>query len=382
VGGPDSASWQRRCAQMGGQMGLLLASVILALGAAEWAIRVAIPQQLILIRPGIWIPHDGLGWVVRSGLNTRINTGERMVDVFTDEDGFRIGAEGRRSGDLQILLLGDSFMQALQVEHEQSFAGLIESQLSRRLHRPVAVRNAGVDGWGPSQYRRRAADILDRQPIDLVVVAVYLGNDLVDEDQNYIPPREATAAHSLRLPRSFSRHEWIDALLHPLNDYFETRSHLFILVKTRLRAARLRLGMSAAYVPYGVHRSDANRTIWEVTARLFAEIDRYGAQRGSPTVFVLIPPPFAVDPSVFREISRGFALDEREIDASQPNRLLAEALRRRHLTVISAQADFERANHAGVSLYGRIDRHLSPAGHEQLYHLVEPLLIDTLRRRE
>jgi hypothetical protein len=89
-----------------------------------------------------------------------------------------------------------------------------------------------------------------------------------------------------------------------------------------------------------------------------------------------------VDTSVFREIARGFALDERELDASQPNRLLAEALRDRHLTVISAQADFERAHRNGVSLYGRIDRHLSPAGHEQLYRLVEPLLIDTLRRPE
>src|SRR5437879_3707351 len=110
------------------------------------------PQQLAIKRPDICQAVETLGWAHRPNVNTTINTGERTVRVITDRDGLRVGLRGRVEGKRHVLLLGDSFMEALQVEYEQSVAGLLEARLTSRLGEPVAVRNGGVGGWDPPQY--------------------------------------------------------------------------------------------------------------------------------------------------------------------------------------------------------------------------------------
>src|SRR5687768_751660 len=109
----------------------LLMTISLAFTAllAEIGVRVAAPQQLIQIRPDLWQPADTVGWLRLPDVNAEINTGERPVRLITDHQGFRIGQRGRTEGT-PVLLLGDSFMEALQVEHEQSLAGLLEPALS------------------------------------------------------------------------------------------------------------------------------------------------------------------------------------------------------------------------------------------------------------
>ena len=143
---------------------LLIAGMALgvALGLAELVVRWLAPQQLVLERPDVWQAIDSLGWAHRPGLNTTINTGERTVRLMTDRDGFRVGQAGRVAGKKRILLLGDSFVEAMQVEYEQSFAGLLEARLAQRFKYAVAVRNTGVAGWDPPQYLIQARRTLDR----------------------------------------------------------------------------------------------------------------------------------------------------------------------------------------------------------------------------
>ena len=49
-------------------------SILLALGAAELAIRIAAPQQLILIRPDLWQAVDTVGWAAPSSLDLRASS--------------------------------------------------------------------------------------------------------------------------------------------------------------------------------------------------------------------------------------------------------------------------------------------------------------------
>lgn len=364
---------------------LLLSSAGIAVGFMELAVRTVLPQQLIQVRPDIWMPDDGLGWVVRPDLETTINTGERTVRVRTDVDGFRIGETGRVDAGAdaaEVLVLGDSFMQALQVEHEQSLPGLIEARLGASLPgRRVVVRNAGVDGWDPSQYAIRLAGRLADDPPDLVVVAFYLGNDMIRARRDHVPPRTPVEVHRLRWPRSLGRGEIVDALLYPVNDALEVRSHLFALVKARLRGVLLRLGLSADYVPIGVLRSEAQDPMWDVTTEVLADMHARAAERGVSFLVVLIPPPFAVDPRVAEQIRAGFDLDEREIDARQPARLIEARLDALGVPTVSVLQPFTDAADSGVQLYGDVDRHLSPVGHETLYDLIEPSLVHALEIR-
>src|SRR4051812_13500318 len=98
-------------------IGLFSIAICIALVGAELAVRLLVPQQLILKRTDIWQPADTLGWTHLPNVNTTVNTGERAVHFRTDADGYRVARAGRReSANRTVLLLGDSFMEALQVE--------------------------------------------------------------------------------------------------------------------------------------------------------------------------------------------------------------------------------------------------------------------------
>src|SRR6266516_3444108 len=206
---------------------MLCTSLGLAYLVGEVSVRILAPQQLIVKRPDIWQPVDTLGWMHRPDVTTTINTGERTVHVFTDGDGFRVGRAGRVESKRRVLLLGDSFMEALQVEYEQSLAGLLQARLGTRLGETVAVRNSGVGGWDPPQYLMEARRVLARDRFDLALVSVYLENDVVQAMQTY-PPRPPAVVHPLRLPRRPTWAEFVDAVLYPINDFLEVRSQLFI----------------------------------------------------------------------------------------------------------------------------------------------------------
>ena len=351
---------------------VMLAAFAVAGALAEMLVRSVRPQQLILIRPDIWQPVDTLGWVRRPHVAAQVNMGERLVHVFTDRDGYRVGRDGRTEGRLRVLLLGDSFMEALQVEYEESLAGLLEQSLSQRLDETVAVRNAAVGGWDPNQYLLQSRALMRRDSVDLVLVALFVGNDAVAERIDRFPPRQPAERNRFRLPRNLGRTELVRATLAPMNDILETRSHLFVLAKNRLQVLRMRLGLHPLYVPATFFRTEAASDRWSVTAEICRDIADLASRHGASALFVLIPMAFQVDSTVFLQYQRGFGIDPSTVDLEQPSRLLLEHLSAHGLNVMDALPAF-RAGHANQKrLYGTVDRHLSAEGHELLAQLVTP----------
>jgi hypothetical protein len=378
---PDGRTWSGGPVWRAvGTLALFALSSAIALAVTEVLIRIVAPQQLVALRPDVWQPADTVGWRFRPNLNTTINTGERTVHVFTDRDGFRVGRAGRSDAATRVLLLGDSFMAALQVEFEQSLAGLLEQRLPARAGAPVAIRNTGQAGWDPPQYFFQARSLLGRDHFALVVVAVYLGNDIVSRRPDRVPPRVPVETYRLRLPRRFTGAEFTTALLRPLNDVLEQRSHAFIFAKSRLHGVLMRMGLTADDVPEEVLRKEATSPRWDVTADILADIAGLAALRGTPTLFVLIPAPLQVEPAVFRENVQGFGLDSSQFDLDQPTRLLRTRLEARGLPVVDVLPAFREADRNGPRLYGTVDQHLSPRGHEVLERLVEPRIAALLRR--
>ena len=356
------------------KVGLVCGSLGLAVGVGEVVVRLAAPQQLIVKRPDIWQPVDTLGWTHRPDVNTTINTGERTVWMITDGDGFRVGRAGRVESKRRILLLGDSFMEALQVEYEQSLAGLLEARLTSRMGESVAVRNTAVGGWDPPQYLMEARRELGRERVDLVLVSVFLGNDVVARRIERYPPGPPADApdHRLRLPHRLSYREFVDAVLYPLNDFLKARSQLFILLKQRAATLRMRLGLTADYFPEELLRREASSPRWSVTAQICRDIRDVAQAHAAPTLFVLIPAAFQVDTAAFYPALKGFKIDPAAVDLDQPDRLLTSAMRAHALDVVDVLSDFRQAVRSGTRLYGSVDPHLSPEGHELLERLIEP----------
>lgn len=347
-------------------------------GVLELAVRVIAPQQLVLLRPDIWMPVDTFGWTHRPNIATEVNTGERSVRMLTDEEGFRVGQAGRRERADSILLIGDSFLAALQVEYEQSVPGLLEDSLVGPDGAQVAVRNTAVGGWDPDQYFLMTRDRLGRFAYGVALVFVYVGNDITDDVRPYFPPRQPAERAKWRVPRSLHPREWIDAVARPLNNDLEENSHLFVLVKNRAEPIRIRLGLSAAYIPWVLIRDRRDGVEWEATADVLARIDSLATAQGTPARFVLIPSQYQVDQQLFDSHVEAFGLDASTLDLDQPSTRMREELEERGLYVIDALEPFRQAHRGGLRLYGKVDPHLSPAGHRVLYDLVAPTVIETL----
>ena len=377
---PPSSTTTRRSRVRAFVLNSILASTSLGLAVltCEAGIRLVAPQQLITVRPDLWQPVDTLGWLHRPNVSTTVNTGERTVRVHTDAEGFRVGSIGRIEARRRVLLLGDSFVEALQVEHEQSLAGLLEARLPATVGEPVSVSNAGIDDWTPSQYLLRARGLLPRESYDVVVTALFVGNDARIERVEYVPPRTPAIRRTLRAPQSLDRTELTDALLRPINDWLEMRSQLFILVRNRLSTLRMRLGLSPLYFPVEFQRSEVDSQRWLLTADVCREIQELAEQNGARALFVLIPAAIQVDPAEFSRYLRGFRVDASTVDLEQPTRRLSEELTQADLQVVDVLPAFRAAHDGGTQLYGRVDPHLTPEGNDLLARILLPEVAELL----
>ncbi len=94
-------------------------------------------------------------------------------------DGFR-GEEIRKNPGTRVAVYGDSFIHAIYSKHPHTFTEQLEKALSEFGMADPEVINAGVAGYGPDQVLLRLEGELERLKPDLLIVAVYSGNDFGD----------------------------------------------------------------------------------------------------------------------------------------------------------------------------------------------------------
>jgi len=364
------------------KIGLVISSIILALLLSEVAVRIFLPQQLILIRPDIWIPDDPLGWRHAPNLDTRVNTGERTVRLMTDARGYRVGTQRVIDPELRVLALGDSFIAALQVENEQSVAGILEKDLSEVSARRVQVVNTGVGGWGPSHYLLKAREELKRQRYDAVVVFFFIGNDVREQRHERFPPKTRVREHPFQWPRNFTSSEIVYGILSPINEALETRSHLCVFVKNRAWFLLMKFGLNARNFPDIFLKSETTSSKWDITAGLFCDIKKISDQHETPLLLVIIPGEYQVDETLAYDYARAMNIQNDVIDMDQPARLLFPKFEACGLAILDATEPFKQAHGRGFkNLFGKVDTHLSPVGHQLLADLVEPELLKLLKTK-
>lgn len=377
---------------------LTITSALATLIALEIFVRAILPQQLILSPAGILIADQDLAWTHGQNLNFSVNTGERTVRLKTDENGHRIGS-GRYSSDeptYRILAIGDSFVAALQVEYEQTLVARLEKALGHTLGTSIVV-NAGTDGWTPVHYLLKARKELRRNEYDLVLIFLYLGNDLINERQlrwNTIlhklqnnlelgvddVPEELRKEPLLRLPNQLELREFTAAILLPVNNYLARRSHLFLLAKFPAHLTLIDMGLTTRYFLDNLLRSTASSKRWGVTADICALLAEEISTFEIPSLFILLPSVYEVDLERTRRAMDAFDIDPHDVDLDQPARLLRKELETRHLRVLDTTKALRlSAQVNSQDIYGETDKHFGPRGHEIVSELLAPSVVGMLR---
>ena len=232
----------------------------------------------------------------------------------------RIGDGVSNSSELTLVALGDSYLEAMQVEYEDTMTALLEKRLSSRLGKSMRIVNTGVGGWDPNQYRMQLRKMLGNDRINGIIVFVFLGNDIIDHHADQYPPRQAVVRHSLRLPSSLEWNELVAAVAYPINDFLEIRSHLFIFIKTRLKYMLMKMNLTAYYFPPMLLKDQAASNRWKITGDILEEIAVLGKQHDLKTLFVLLPSPSEANPDEGLETANAFGITSDKIDLDQAHR--------------------------------------------------------------
>ena len=180
------------------------------------------------------IPDEVRGWALRPGFAGWTKE-ENTLWVEINGAGFR---DRERSiaapaGTLRVAVIGDSYVQGMNVPLEQTLPATLEGQLSACMgSRRAEVLNFGVDGYGTTQelltYRHVAANY---QP-DVVVLAVFTANDIYDNDARL--SREPSPQFVFRGEELVLDNAFRDRLPAPPSRPWRRRLHEFATRHSRL----------------------------------------------------------------------------------------------------------------------------------------------------
>lgn len=355
----------------------MITSALLCLVLTEVCIRLFLPQKLITQYSIIWRPDETFGWRHQENINTLINSGEGVVHFVTDRHGYRVNWNNEKAENRQfreeksILFLGDSFIEAIQVENRFTIPQVIREKFTTDYNINISVTNAGVGGWNPNHYLLEAQR-LAHQKYYLAIIFLWVANDIICERVQYYEPRQKAQPHRFRVPQRLDYQEIIDSILYPINDSFEVSSHLYVFLKNRTKWLRMKLGLSAYYLPSIFATGMRQSPCWETTASVCKAIHYEFSRNGTPCFFVLLPADYQVDTNVFYAYTKSFNIDVTTVDLEQPNKLL-KTLFESVLLVDPLEYMRAKAN-TGIKMYGTIDSHLNVSGHKIVAEYITPVI--------
>lgn len=158
-------------------LGLVMALILLEIGA-RW-----LPPPYDSPAEKADVCSDQFGWRGAAQFKVTVATEDYVHDLTLNSAGMHDDdhPQTKPADTHRILMLGDSFVRAHQVRENETAHQLIEDLFNQEAAAPPAeVISAGVDGWGTGQqllYYRHEGRFY--QP-DLVLLMVYLGNDVTD----------------------------------------------------------------------------------------------------------------------------------------------------------------------------------------------------------
>jgi lysophospholipase L1-like esterase len=245
---------------------LLTASVVVGLVMAEVLLRVFVPQETK--RLATFDPD--LGWRgVPGGTGTYIRIADGIETEFTYNDiGFRdedvppLDPERR-----QVVMLGDSFVESLEVPLEASFHDLVEQWLRSSVDPAYSVVSLASQGYSTAQELLAYRKFRDRLAPRVVLVVFYTGNDFTDNSNTpFIRIDERDSLVFISPEYSQGEKMWL-----AFQRWAYERSHLVFFLKN---AAENLLNTRITHEARGVNKraKGVNSIRVEMTSRLLRQI--------------------------------------------------------------------------------------------------------------
>jgi hypothetical protein len=350
-------------------LGLVVFAVVIVLGALEAVLAITKFNVPVMVR---FIPDKGMTYIPHAYYR---HTKEGFSEGYFNSHGFRDYERTyeKPPGVFRILVLGDSYVEALQVQLEDAFTAQLEKMLNANASsKRFEVLALGKMGFGTADEYIRYLNFGVAYDPDLVVVAFFTGNDF--RNNSKFLNREQVGfyyAFDLVLDQSL-----VDAyennLSYPkrLFQELKTKSHLLSLISERIylfRRQLLDMRMEEAYgyeentgedktknlglfSDLNIYRTDLpppwKETV-EITKEIILAFKRSVEEHGSRFLLLSLSNAEQVHLEVGREIENRYGI---ELDYDQPDRILDEFARNNKVTFLKLMPAF-RNHHLKTGQY-------------------------------
>lgn len=306
----------------------------------------------------------------------------------------QINSEGRRDverdsakppGVFRILVLGDSFIEAMQVPLDETFSRRLEAELGAAMGRDaVQVVSMGVSGYGTASQTLYYEQFGREFDPDVVLLAFYPGNDVRNNSATLEPLLRPVYAENGRLERVLAggkdsaKAETNRGILWKLHSYQYVRK---ILLTKQPRLARLfaDLGLlkkkavqrqeTAGGVPvdYGVYATNPTadwEEAWRSTTRLLGRLQDDVENDGGRLGIMIVTARDHIYPEAWeRVLAANPPMRNREWDLEAPELRVVKWCKENAIPCFRLSPVFARHAEEGESLHFMYDGHWNAKGH-------------------
>jgi hypothetical protein len=350
-----------------------LAGVILGSTVAVLMVEILV-RGLGLDVPRVWEPDAHLGWHHIPGATRHFTEeGDGWIEINSLGYRDRERSLARTDDTFRIMVLGDSMTEAAQVDWEDSYCAHLERRLNDEGRR-VEVLNCGVVGYSPLQELLLLQREGRRFQPDLVMVGLFLDNDVADLHPELCRPLKDTPFAKLvdgRLDIDYSRAE------SGARDY--VRQPIYFIRKwsatyrwIRSMSSRQQAGAAAngpsdqpplRFMVYADPAPPVWEEAWSVMEKTLLELAEETRRLGAQFVIVSLPCGQASNEQVWIDLlEKHGAMRELHWDLDQPERRLAAFADKHQLRLCQLLPNFrERAGDEAL-FFGSIG-HFNQQGH-------------------
>jgi len=313
---------------------------------------------------------------LRPGATARFRTADFDTQIAINAIGVRDREVGPKvPGERRIVVLGDSLVMAVQVPLEATFPAQLERRLNRGAAPPATYRviNAGVQGYGPVEEYLFHQHVTALVEPDLVVLALYVGNDALEAAASAGRLGAVTADTPTGTPAMPDRFaQWRRRIVR--------RSMVLQIARLRVTSVLYRFGWGheidpplRAYLP---ESSPEIRRGLDVTRDAVARLAALASSQHARLLVLLLPARFQVDDADFRRLRDSVAQSGKTLQRDLATERFKAALQGLDVPVLDPLPAL-RAAARQSDVFMQSTAHFTPFGHEVMARVLEQYLKET-----
>ncbi len=325
-------------------------SVVIGIFLFELALRLFYPHPFGFVQ-GAVIPDSELCYALAANFSAMVRTLDEPYNTYfsTNSFGARITGPFIPAAPT-VLMLGDSFTMALQVNNEETFSSIVQKQTG------MNVLNFGVLGYNPYHYLVLLNRTLEKFNTKFVIVNFYISNDFVLPAVDPGKGCQTIAANGYLVANKtslfFSARMWLHHNSHAFNFLLEILNRSDWL---KMMFYKIEIAATPPDAPEALLFDDGEEQ-YNNTFAVLDEINKITKAHNATLVLAAIPASYHIDEKQWNAFWQryGSSVPDRE----KPYKKFAEFAASRNITLIDMRAVLQK------EYFGKRDNHYNAKGHK------------------